>query len=116
MSNILHDRQTSPPITCQPWCESGDGHPHEVVTDQCCNGIEHRVPLHLTEMRDVAVIGAEPDWQHDYLTVYPQKWFAREPVVFLGQGETTGVMMTPDEARQLAAELLDAVAQISGQS
>ena len=30
-----------PPITCTPWCEDGDGHPHEVFRqDQWCRSEE----------------------------------------------------------------------------
>jgi hypothetical protein len=42
----VHTWPSPPPITCQPWCEASDGHPNmRLREDQCCFGIEHRVPL-----------------------------------------------------------------------
>ena len=112
--DILHPN--SPPITCQSWCQYGDGHTDDLVINQSCFGIEHRVPLHLTKMTNEAGPGEEPDWQHEYLTVYLEKLFAHEPTVCLGRGELSGVMMTTDEAHKLALNLLFVVAQISGQA
>ena len=114
----LTDRKTYPPITCQPWCAYGDGHPHEDTLDQTCVGIEQRVTLHLSEKTndEREREGDSPNWQHDYLTVYPHKRFAHEPDVFLGKGEMHTAEMTPDEAHELGTALLEAVAQIRGQA
>src|SRR5450631_4225614 len=112
MSNIMPDLPTYAPITCQPWCQYGDGHTSEEPGDQMCSGIERRVPLYLTEMTNGACPGEEPRWAHDFLTVYPEKLFGREPTLFLGRGELPGASLTLDEARQVATELLFAVTQI----
>jgi cation transport regulator ChaC len=100
------------PIRCQSWCEANDGHTEEHdLEDQCCNGVEHRVELHLHE--PVKMLGNRhgsqewTEWQvHDWLTVYATKGFARESAVFVGHGEADGVTLTSSEARQVAQELL----------
>jgi hypothetical protein len=115
MSNIMPDLPTSAPITCQPWCEYGDGHTDEMPGEQMCSGIERRVLLHLAQKAKGGFPGHEPRWAHDFLTVYPEKLFGGEPTVFLGRGEAAGASLTLDEARQVATELLFAVTQIEEQ-
>lgn len=102
-----------PPIVCQPWCELSNGHAEErIPEDQCCNGVEHRVDLHLYEMVNHAGTGEGSGWQNDYLTVFATRAFNRDPAVFIGRGENAGMDLTLAEARQLAQEVLLVVAQI----
>jgi hypothetical protein len=95
-------------ITCQPWCEDGEGHAGEQnAEDQWCHGTEHRLPLRLEGTSSGG--GLEPE----YVTVYPQKTFGVEPSVFFGVGWSgRGWKMTPDEALRFARELVLAAEQI----
>jgi hypothetical protein len=84
-----------PPIICQPWCELNNGHTEaRIPEDQCCNGVEHRVGLHLHELVNYTGAGEGSDWHHDYLTVYATKAFSRDPAVFVGRGESAGTDLT----------------------
>lgn len=98
------------PITCQPWCRQGDGHPDERVhEDQWCLGVEHRVLLS-TEPTELL---SEGRMEQQHLTTYLLRQANdTRPRVFIGHGEGSGKSATLEEARRFALELL---AQVDGQ-
>jgi hypothetical protein len=98
--------QAVEPISCQPWCRQGDGHPDERVReDQWCLGVEHRVLLS-TEPTELQSDGST-EQQHltTYLLRQANDTGAR---VFIGHGhgEGSGKSATLEEARRFALEIL----------
>ena len=92
------------PITCQPWCESGDGHPDQRLReDQCCFGPEHRVPL----SHEPDELFGEASTEQQYLNTYLMRLADdKAPRVFIGYNEAPGRSATMDEARRFALEIL----------
>lgn len=89
-----------PPIACTSWCVHQDGHPDlRHAEDQRCETEEHRTYLHLRMPESV-----EPGY--NYVTAYAVRHGLTDlPSVFVGQGEDSGVFLTPAEARRLARGL-----------
>jgi hypothetical protein len=92
------------PITCQPWCEANDGHPNQRLReDQCCLGLEHRVPL--SEVPSELI--GNGSTQQQYLSTYlmrPADDTASR--VFIGYNEAPGRAASLGEARRFALEIL----------
>jgi hypothetical protein len=96
------------PITCQPWCEHGDGHPnHRLREDQCCSGVEHRV--HLSTEPTMLMSDGSTQQQHLNTHLLRQADDAA-PRVFIGHDDGYGKSATLDEARRFALEILARVA------
>ena len=92
------------PVICQPWCEANDGHPNQRLReDQCCFGLEHRVPLS-NEPTELVGNGSS---QSQYLSTYLMR-LADDTAsrVFIGYNEAPGRSATLDEARRYALEIL----------
>jgi len=92
------------PITCQPWCEAGDGHPNQRLReDQCCFGPEHRVPL----SHEPDELFGEASTEQQYLNTYLMRLADdTAPRVFIGYNEAPGRPATLDEAWRFALEIL----------
>jgi hypothetical protein len=92
------------PISCQPWCEASDGHPNQRLReDQCCFGVEHRVPLSL----EPDELFGEASTQQQYLNTYLMRLADdRASRVFIGYNEAPGRPATVEEARRFAHEIL----------
>ena len=88
------------PITCQPWCESGDGHPGQSLRDgQSCLGVEHKVTLS-TEPTELMASGSTGQ---GYATTYlMQHADHATPRVFIGHDDADGALATLEEARRFA--------------
>jgi len=95
------------PITCQPWCESGDGHPGQSLRDgQSCLGVEHKVTLS-TEPTELMASGSTGQ---GYATTYlMQHADHATPRVFIGHDDADGALATLEEARRFALEILTLV-------
>jgi hypothetical protein len=95
------------PITCQPWCESGDGHPGPSLRDgQSCLGVEHKVTLS-TESTELMADGSTGQ---GYATTYlMQHTDFATPRVFIGHDDADGAVATLEEARRFALEILSLV-------
>ena len=92
------------PISCQPWCEHGDGHPHEKVReDQWCFGVEHRV--HLSTEPEMLMSDGSKEQQH-LNTYLLRQADDTAPRVFIGHNEAPGRLATLDEPWQFALEIL----------
>jgi hypothetical protein len=92
------------PITCQPWCEEGDGHPHEKVReDQCCCGVERRVLLSTEPTMLMSDGSSQPQHLNAHLIRQADDTATR---VFIGHDDGFGKSATLDEARQFALEIL----------
>jgi hypothetical protein len=91
-------------ITCQPWCQANDGHPNQRSReDQCCYGLEHRVPL-LKEPMELIGNGST---QQQYLSTYLMRTADdTESRVLIGYNEAPGRSATLDEAQAFALEIL----------
>ena len=95
---------TLPPITCQSWCEDGDGHPHEVFRmDQWCRSEEAATLL-------------VRDYRHRDGTIEVDT-VAVSTVLFPGRTAEVAIrhtapddeaFMSPAEARAIAAALIAA--------
>lgn len=90
-----------------------------MLEDQGCNGVEHRVDLHLHEQVNMVGHRGEgkewAEWEvYDYLTVYATKEFDHDPAVFIGRRGLAGAKLTPSEVRQLAHDLLLVASEIEG--
>jgi hypothetical protein len=91
-------------ITCQPWCEHGDGHPNEKVReDQWCFGVEHRV--HLSTEPEMLMSDGSKEQQH-LNTYLLRQADDTAPRVFIGHDDGFGKSATLDEARRFALEIL----------
>jgi len=92
------------PIACEPWCETSDGHPNQRLReDQCCFGLEHRVPL----SHEPDELFGEASTQQQYLNTYLMRLADdTAPRVFIGYNEAPGRPATVDEARRFAHEIL----------
>ena len=92
------------PITCQPWCQNGDGHPDEKMReDQSCLGVEHRVHLS-TEPTELL---SDESTEQQHLTTYLLRQANdTAPRVFIGHGKGSGKSATLEEARRFALEIL----------
>lgn len=92
------------PITCQPWCEANDGHPNQRFReDQCCFGLEHRVPLSNEPTELVGNGSSQSQYLSTYLMRLADDIASR---VFIGYNEAPGRSATLDEARRYALEIL----------
>jgi hypothetical protein len=92
------------PITCQPWCEMADGHPHQRLReDHCCSGVEHRV--HLSTEPTMLMADGSTQEQHlnTHLTRRADDTATR---VFIGHDDGFGKSATLDEARRFALEII----------
>jgi hypothetical protein len=92
------------PITCQPWCEAKNGHPNQRLReDQCCFGLEHRVPL----SHEPDLLIGEASTEQQYLSTYLMRTADDAASrVFIGYNEAPGRAATLDEARQFAHAIL----------
>lgn len=92
-------RPVTEPITCQPWCEDGDGHVSELFAeDQRCES-EHRQTFPQS--------AGEPDY--DQVTAFARQRRDEPAVValYIYFGSTDEVIeLTTEEARQVAANLI----------
>lgn len=92
-------------IPCFSWCSIRD------EDDEACYGHERRTPASLYPRQRF-----DGGWQDEYMTVYSS--FCRvdgtEPQVHVGRGECFGITLTPSEARQLAASLIEVADEIEG--
>jgi hypothetical protein len=102
------ERRTLPPVTCEPWCVDGDGHPDEVFhDDQWCRTDETSVLL-TRDYRD----HESGETEVDFIAVSLQRFPGRVPEVSLRHtAPDDDAMLTPAEARGLAA-LLTATADL----
>ena len=92
------------PIACEPWCETSDGHPNQRLReDQCCFGLEHRVPLSEEPPERLGEGSTEQQYLNTYL-MRPADDPA--PRVFIGYNDAPGRPATVDEARRFAHEIL----------
>jgi len=92
------------PIICQPWCETGGGHPNQRLReDQCCFGPEHRVPLSEEPDERFGEASSEQQYLNTYLMRVADD---TAPRVFIGYNEAPGRPATPEEARRFALEIL----------
>jgi hypothetical protein len=103
----LATHQTCAPITCQPWCQAGDGHATESVReDQYCFGVEHWVQL----STESTLLMSDGSTERQYLTAYViQQADDTAARVFIGFNEGKGMAATLDEARRFALEILTLV-------
>ena len=91
-------------ITCQPWCEHGDGHPNQRLReDQWCFGVEHRV--HLSTEPKMLMADGSTEQQH-LNTYLLRQADDTAPRVFIGHDDGFGKSATLDEARRFALEIL----------
>lgn len=106
----MHTWHSPAPITCEPWCEAGDGHPNmRLREDQCCLGLEHRVGLSHEPTELFGEGSTEQQYLNTYLMRHPDE---KEPRVFIGYNEAPGRPATVDEARRFAHEILALVARL----
>jgi hypothetical protein len=106
----MHSLLSTPfvePITCQPWCEEGDGHPRESVReDQCCYGVEHRVLLSTEPTMLMSDGRCEQQHLNTHLIRQADDTVTR---VFIGHDDGFGKSATFEEARRFANEILSSV-------
>ena len=99
--------ETVEPITCMPWCESGDGHPNQFARDdQSCLGVQHQVTLSTEPTKKMADGSTRSGYATTYLT---QQADHLVPRVFIGNNEDDGASATLEEARRFALEILTLV-------
>jgi len=92
------------PITCQPWCEANNGHPGQRLReDQCCFGLEHRVPLSNEPIELIGNASSEQQYLSTYLMRPADDSASR---VFIGYNEVPGRAATLEEARKFAHAIL----------
>ena len=92
------------PITCQPWCETRDGHPNQRMReDQCCFGLEHRVPLSDEPSELIGNASSQQQYLSTYLMRPADDTASR---VFIGYNEAPGRAASLGEARRFALEIL----------
>jgi hypothetical protein len=92
------------PISCQPWCEANDGHPNQRLReDQCCFGLEHRVPLSQEPSELIGSGSSQQQYLNTYLMRPADDTVSR---VFIGYNEAPGRAATLEEARQFALSIL----------
>lgn len=85
-------------IQCQPWCESGDGHPGETCReDQTCMGTSRIVTL-----------STEDASTPRELAIYEVQELGRPMHVTISHNEDHGAALTLDEARSLR-DALDSI-------
>jgi hypothetical protein len=109
------------PVRCEPWCVDGDGHPAaDFRDDQVCWGPESYVEASTDEVK------VEYDRKSDTTTVWPPRIgaqayrdFNQHPQVYVhldlpAKGVDTSVRLTGEEARQLAAHLVEAAGCLEG--
>ncbi len=105
-----HAMPSPDPIRCQPWCEANNGHPNQRLReDQCCFGVEHRVPLSQEPAEHIG----NGSSQQQYLTTYLMR-LADDTAsrVFIGYNEVPGRAATVDEARRFAMAILALAGQL----
>ncbi len=92
------------PITCQPWCQANDGHPNQRLReDQCCFGLEHRVPLSSEPTELIGNGSTQQQYLNTYLMRLADDTASR---VFIGYNEAPGRSATLEEARRFALAIL----------
>ncbi|MDT5091244.1 MAG: hypothetical protein QOH60_607 [Mycobacterium sp.] len=91
MTTTEEKRRFLPPVQCAPWCTDGNGHVTETGrADQTCWGSDHYVALSLEETSPAHL----PPVEHQYLDM------------------DSSVLMTADEARRYAAQLIEVADEI----
>jgi hypothetical protein len=103
------------PVQCEPWCVDGDGHFAAAMRDdQVCWGPGSYVEASTDEVK------VEYEKRSDTETVWPARigaqayrGFNQHPQVYVhvdlpGDGVDVSVRLTAGEARQLAAQLVEA--------
>jgi hypothetical protein len=110
------------PIACTSWCRYGDGHPNETGrADQTCWGADHYVEASTEEV--LAEYDKGTDTWNAYasqLGISAYRGFNQHPSVYVhinlpaapDDGVDTSVWLTADEARQLAAYLIEVADEI----
>jgi hypothetical protein len=98
---------TSPalePITCQPWCDHGEGHSYQGVSeDSCCTGVEHRVYL----STEPTMLMSDGSMQQQHLNTHLLRGADDTASrVFIGHDDGFGKSATLDEARRFALSIL----------
>jgi hypothetical protein len=98
------ERDRLGPIKCRPWCSDGTGHADAIHPDdqRCYRSIgEVKVTL-----RKLVRVGDQ--WARDWLEVVINDWHARPAVTVVDETNNLETDLTPAEARDLAARLLEA--------
>ena len=106
-------RPSIPPIVCAPWCEDGDGHPHERSEgDQVCWGDSSYVH---PRYEPVSIEFPGGAWL-TRVGVMARRGFDEEPLVYLhvDPDYDISVQLTADEGRQLAAHRIEVSDQLDG--
>ena len=105
---IVSKHQRLPAVQCYEFCIYGDGHAGErLEEDQWCT----------TPLRKVRASCYPPTGRGDRETfdISGQAWhYGRAPVVELSMSERAGYRMTADEARRVAAALLQTADELEG--
>jgi hypothetical protein len=119
---ISFDSLKIAPIACTSWCKDGDGHPNETGrADQTCWG-----PHHYVEASTEEVLAEYDKSTHTWdtyasrLGISAYRGFNQHPSVYVHNnlpagptgGVDTSVRLTADEARQLAAYLIEVADEI----
>ena len=102
MSTETEIRQL-PPITCQPWCEDGDGHPNEIFPeDQWCMSAEQTVQVsHYPSFK-----GPDGVFAPEEVTVYASQHQVAAGTVTVSLGGADTLLLSPAEARAIAAAMI----------
>ena len=90
---------------CAPWCEDGDGHPHEHPHDRdCIYGLVETVSM--AALPPIRM--GEGQWWHEWVTAYLRREYDQnEPHIRISNDGNTGeLVFTIAEARDLR-DLLD---------
>jgi hypothetical protein len=106
-TTTVHEKVS--PITCQPWCKYGDGHPNEISRlDQTCYSEEQVVPLP-TYYQSVESWGGVYVQQTVAIYVEQQSSTPGPPLVEISlDGAAEMLRMSLSEARSIAAEIIAA--------
>lgn len=110
-----HDRPAPPagPITCQPWCQDGEGHADALCADdQICFTTELFVPTSTAEPVSVDGYGyCKPERLHVYGEIRPGEKAPRVVVSVDGGGAPA---MTLSEVEELVEALQLILGQVGG--
>jgi len=87
-------------VVCRPWCVVGDGHPNEICAeDQHCTGRDRRISLSLHHP-------ANPDFEVSPWRDHNES-VGHVLVYYSDERRDLEVKLTPAEARQYAADILE---------
>jgi hypothetical protein len=105
---------TVPPVTCEPWCIYGDGHPDCVLAeDQTCYTEEMivAVPTYYPSVK-----GSGETYFSEIVDVYAAQTSGSPAHVDLSLGESDTLKLSLSEARSIAAALIAAADLAEGGS